>query len=88
MAPPISCKAGKDRAKGEEGGHRHVGRLNQLERRTSLARRHPGWDDEARAVRQRAEEDPFSREGGNPLAVYGECLAILRVPRIVDGDRT
>ena len=61
--------------------------VDQLEGGAPLAGRHPLGDDRPRAVRQGTEEYPFARERGHALAVYGECLTVLRMPRIVDGDR-
>jgi hypothetical protein len=87
MAAARGHGAFEEGAQGEERRERDARRVNQFEGGTPLPRRHPGWDDGAGAVRQATEEDPFSREGGNALAVYCDCLAILRVPRIVDGDR-
>jgi hypothetical protein len=87
MTPVGGSEAGQERAQPEEHGQRDLRRLDELERGTPLARRHPFGDDGTRAVRQRAEENPFSTEGGQAFVVYWKRLAILPVPRIVDGDR-
>jgi len=87
MTPVGGGEAGQEGAQPEEHGQRDMRRLDELESGTPLARRHPFGDDGPRAVRQRAEEDPFSTERGHAFVVDWKRLAILPVPRIVDGDR-
>lgn len=87
MGAVVLGKPFEEGAQREERGQRDLRRAHQLEEGAPLAGRHPFGDDGARAVTQETEEYPFSREGGNALAVYCECLAIPWVPGIVDGDR-
>jgi hypothetical protein len=87
MTPVGGRDAGQERVQPEEPGQRDLRRLDELEPGTLLARRHPFRDDGTRAVRQRTEENPFSTERGQAFVVYWKRLAILPVPRIVDGDR-
>ena len=87
MPGPVVGNAFKERSECHERGEGHLRGLHECEPRTALARGHPLGDNGPRAIRREGEEDPFAREGNDPLTIYGERVAIQRVPRIVDGDR-
>lgn len=88
MGTPGVHETLQERAHARERENGHVRPIDQLEDGTAFAGGHPFGDDGPRAVRQRAEEDPFSTERRNAFAVYWKRLAILSVPRIVDSDRS
>jgi len=87
MARTVRGEVFEKRPESDECSQGHLRGLHECEPSTALTRGHPLGDDGPRAIRREREEDPFASEGDDFLTIYGERVAIQRVPWIVDGDR-
>ena len=87
MARTVGGEVFETHPEGDERRHGHLRGLHECEPSTALTRGHPLGDDDPRAIRREGEEDPFAGKGDDLLTIYGERVAMQRVPRIVDGDR-
>jgi hypothetical protein len=87
MARTIGGEVFEKCPEGDERSQGHLRGLHECEPSTALTQGHPLGNDGPRAIGREGEEDPFAGEGDDLLTIYGERVAIQRVPRIVDGDR-